>query len=400
MRRRLAFALLLGTSGCLGAGTAQRARAPAQGFAITVPYEDAAGLIVVDVTIDGIAAPQRFVVDTGAGTTVITTRLDRALGRRRHGQITVADATGRRERMPVARLSGLELGGVRFEDVGAAVLELAPVEQNLCTRIDGILGTNVFQHGVLELDYPAQRVRLASEPKRLPARGGGEPLALVASWMPYLAIEKDGRTVGTLLLDTGSAGALSVPSALREPLGIAEVASGQGLVGVGAHGPARGTKHAFAWPRATIGGHDFTAVDTIAHDTDTGTLGAKVLRSYVVRIDYRERTAMLWGNGDGLPRGASSFGFEWSAGSESRVEFVWDGSAAQQAGIAVGQPITAIDGRALASLDPHERCVLARDMSLPGSADEHRFEIAGRTWLLRREPLVENQPPEPTKAKE
>ncbi|HWB81170.1 MAG TPA: aspartyl protease family protein [Nannocystaceae bacterium] len=395
---RLAVALLLCASGCMGARAAQRARAPADGFAFAVAYEDAAGLPIVDVAIDGIAERQRFVVDTGAGTTVISTRLDRALGRRRHGHIIVADATGRREQMAMARLAGLELGGVRFTDVGAAVLELTPVEQNLCTRIDGILGTNVFQHGVLELDYPAQEVRLASDAKRLPARDGGEPLALVAAWMPYLAIEREGDTVGALLLDTGSAGALSVPATLREPLGITEVASGQGLVGVGAHGPARGTKHAFAWPRATIGGHDFTGVDTIAHDTDTGTLGAKVLRAYVLRIDYRERTAMLWGSDDTLPRGASSFGFEWSAGAESRVEFVWEGSAAHRAGIAVGQPITAIDGRALASLDAQERCVLARDMSLPGAVDEHQFEIAGRTWLLRREPLVEKEPAGPEQA--
>jgi predicted aspartyl protease len=389
MRRALLSALLL--AGCSGPRAAQQSRAPSSGFALEVPFEDAGGLAIVEVEIEGVAGAQRFVVDTGAGTTVISTRLHRALGPRRSGHIVVADAAGRRERTPIARLPGLSLGGVRFDDVGAAVLELAPVEQNLCTRIDGIVGTNVFQHGVLELDYAAGEIRLASEVARLPKRDAGEPLSLVNTWMPYLAIERGGRAIGALLLDTGSSGALAVPSTMRAPLGITRSASGQGLVGVGAHGPVRGTKHAFAWTDATIGGHEFAHVDTIAHDTDTGTLGARVLRAYVVRIDYRTRAATLWPNGTSLPRDASSFGFEWSAGTEPKVDFVWAGSDAAKAGIAVGQRITAIDGRALATMDAHERCLLARDMSLaPATEEGHTFEIAGRIHHFRKAPLVED----------
>lgn len=383
---RAALALLL--AGCGGARTAARARAPSDGFALTVPFTDAGGLVIVDVQVDGVTTPQRFVVDTGAGTTVISTRLDRLLEPRRRGKVWVADAAGRAEPTPIARLDGLELGGVRFADVGAAVLDLEAVEESLCTRIDGIVGTNVFQHGVLELDYAKKEVRLASAVAGLPQRDRGETLALVDSWMPYLAIQRGHRRVGVLLVDSGSAGALSLPTQLREPLGVAEVVGGRGMVGVGAHGPVQGEKQAFPWPDATIGGHDFTGVDTIAHASDTGTLGAKVLRAYVVRIDYRARKLSLWKNGAALPKGATSFGFEWIAGPLPEVSFVWEGSAAQQAGVAVGQRITKIDGQVLGELDDLARCELARDMGAGQGGEAHAFEIGGRTIELRRAPLV------------
>ncbi|MBC8071191.1 MAG: hypothetical protein IAG13_22890, partial [Deltaproteobacteria bacterium] len=258
-------------------------------------------------------------------------------------------------------------------------------------RIDGILGTNVLHHGVLELDYPGGHVRLASSPERLPARGAGQPLALIGAWMPQLAIDSGGRTIGSLLLDSGSMGALSLPSSLRASLGVTDVASGRGTIGVGAHGPVYGSKQAFAWPAATIGGRSFVGVETVAHDTDTGTLGARVLRAYVVRIDYREHTAALWPSGAALPHAAHSFGFEWTAGPTPRVSFVWEGSAAAKAGIAPGQPITAIDGRALATMTAQARCELARDMSALASPSSRSFRVEGRfgarTIVLQRVPL-------------
>jgi len=126
------------------------------------PFTDLAGSVVIDGRIDG-QGPFHFVLDTGAGTTVITPRLasilhiggtqtDMALGTGPH--VVQAQTT---------TLDTVEIGDRVITGVGAAIIPLPPdiTYQGRFGTIDGLIGYSFLKHFVTTIDYSTHTVILA-----------------------------------------------------------------------------------------------------------------------------------------------------------------------------------------------------------------------------------------------
>ncbi len=116
-------------------------------------------LILLEAMVDE-KGPFRFVLDTGAGGTIISPPLAKRLGikpDKRSKPDKAVGAGGQVEVHPV-RVKSLQVGEVRLEGLGAAILDLTGISKALGTDIDGILGFNFLSRFRVTIDYPKQTV--------------------------------------------------------------------------------------------------------------------------------------------------------------------------------------------------------------------------------------------------
>jgi hypothetical protein len=117
------------------------------------------GLPFVQVMING-KGPFTFGIDTGTGgQTLVTPELASQLKLEPIGEAQIGDPTGLNKRSaPIFKLPSLEVAGVVFKDVEAVQFQPSQREG----QVDGILGFVLFRDYLLTLDYPQQRLTLAS----------------------------------------------------------------------------------------------------------------------------------------------------------------------------------------------------------------------------------------------
>jgi predicted aspartyl protease len=120
-------------------------------------WTDTFGRPIAKVYLDG-KGPFDFMVDTGSTNSVITQRLAILLASPIVGRARVSGTTGTAE-MPLAQVAKLETGVVTKEGLSVAVLPGAGM-----TKIDGILGADVFIGKKLSFDIQAKEVKV--EPSR------------------------------------------------------------------------------------------------------------------------------------------------------------------------------------------------------------------------------------------
>jgi predicted aspartyl protease len=116
---------------------------------------DAFGRPIARAMIDG-KGPFRFLVDTGATTTVVTMDLAIALGLTFQGMTTIYGTTGSAV-MPVARASEFEVGSVRKQN-----LRMVAMTHPLGARADGIIGADVFVGRRVVFDLNRKTVKISN----------------------------------------------------------------------------------------------------------------------------------------------------------------------------------------------------------------------------------------------
>lgn len=115
--------------------------------------------LAAPVTLDG-QGPFRFVVDTGANTTVVSNEVADQVGLQRTGTVAINGVAGV-GRAESALIRRLELGAVAQDRVRAALLPEAVL------GAQGLLGVDVMKNRVVRIDFRGQQISFSrSRPKR------------------------------------------------------------------------------------------------------------------------------------------------------------------------------------------------------------------------------------------
>jgi predicted aspartyl protease len=132
---------------------------PAQGVTHSVPIDVIHGKPFVKVTING-KGPFRFVIDTGTGgEAFVSAELAEQLGLPATGQARLSDPSRQGgQRVPMVAIQSLNVAGVEFTGVKAAVHSLSDDEGDC----QGLLGFVLFRNYLLTLDFPNRRMMLAT----------------------------------------------------------------------------------------------------------------------------------------------------------------------------------------------------------------------------------------------
>jgi len=249
------------------------------------PFEFREGLLWIEVDVPQSKKPLNFLVDTGAGVSVINLSTAKRIGLKLGQEVMVHGVqtmlTGYWQQRMVAKVGEVELPG-RY-----LAVDLDKLSRSCERPLDGLVGADFFRGRVVQLDFDAKKIRLLT-----PAKGEKSDASLPVQLRPCgmrVPIRVNGHDRQWVRLDTGCATALQwVTSDVRPEqcgrkmaIGLVEISIPQAVTTVG------------------IGEHEFGNVPTGLHETaifpgEAGLLGNGLLSRFsTVTINARACRVIL-----------------------------------------------------------------------------------------------------------
>jgi len=125
-------------------------------------------LILLPVQVNG-DGPFKFILDTGAGTSLLSSDLAKKLSLKiistKEGQ-----SAGGKISVSLAKVDSLALGQAKLDDLDVGIVDLSHIGKAIGTRIDGDVGYNFLKHFRIAIDYHDCEIRF-DEPRRIERLG-------------------------------------------------------------------------------------------------------------------------------------------------------------------------------------------------------------------------------------
>jgi hypothetical protein len=241
------------------------------------PFQLREGLIWIEVTVPQSAKPLNFMLDSGAGVSVINLHVAQRLGLRLGKRVSVHGVQSTAKGYWPEHLAA-SVGEVRLPEEYLAV-DLGDLSRACACAVDGLLGADFFREHVVQIDFAARKIRLLKSFN--PGKGAESvPLEMRSCGM-RLPVQVNGGRQQWMRLDTGCASALQwVTSEVPSGLCSRQIAIGMATVSV----PLTETN-------VRLGQTEFQAVPTGLHDKEifageSGLLGNGLLSRFsTVTVD-------------------------------------------------------------------------------------------------------------------
>jgi predicted aspartyl protease/Flp pilus assembly protein TadD len=290
IRGLISFLRFLGT---------QRTLYTIEGESARIPIEVIRDRPVIEVRVNGRRDPLRFVLDTGSGISVISTKTARMLGISpvaRGGQARAIGGDGKFD-IVYGHLRSVEIGDVTIRSVPVYIREFFASNE----EIDGYIGLSLITKFVTTIDYPAKEFALVRKDAfirdNMTSEGVPLPLRLTSSGFMSGEVMLAGHDRPlNFILDTGA----SVSVIDTE---VAHLESVKGSVRedrvrvIGAAGAVEDVR-SFNLPKVSFGPKEMEGVRAVELDLDlinegsgflqAGILGGNFLRNYKLTFNFRE----------------------------------------------------------------------------------------------------------------
>jgi predicted aspartyl protease len=251
-------------------------------------------LILLPVQVNG-DGPFEFILDTGAGTSLLSSDLAKKLkikiistkeGQSAGGKISVS----------LAKVDSLAVGQAKLDDVDVGIVDLTHIGNTIGTKIDGDVGYNFLKHFRITIDYHDCEIRL-DEPRRIQRLGRSSkaevPMRLASLAKPLLLVDvhANGHGPFQFAIDTGTSTTAIAPE-LAQQLGLKSSPVGPLTTGGAQVNVTAGTLESFKVGRAGV--DDLVVVAADFFGTLSQAVGAKLdgivgynfLRNFRVVMDY------------------------------------------------------------------------------------------------------------------
>ncbi len=318
--------------------------------------------IFVPVTVNGVATVA--LLDTGASSTVLDSAFAARIGVVAARTIE-ARGFGGRTTAGVGRDVALGVGAARFEGLAPAILDLSDAARRSGHEIPVIVGEDVFERAVVDVDVPGRTLAfLAPETFEPPPDATRVPLGR-AGYLRTAPVSVEGREEIAASVDLGCGYPLVLQHAYWSRAGLLERRRKSTGLALGVGGVFEQTAATLTAIR--FGGVEFPGVPAGFLPVEASTPGARstpavlglpVLARFHLWIDFPHDALHLRPDAARLRSSFARDRLGLTLEAEPgvlRVIHVAAGSPAAAAGFRVGELLAAIDGRAAASWTPPER---------------------------------------------
>jgi predicted aspartyl protease len=251
-------------------------------------------LILLPVQVNG-DGPFEFILDTGAGTSLLSSDLAKKLkikiistkeGQSAGGKISVS----------LAKVDSLAVGQAKLDDVDVGIVDLTHIGNTIGTKIDGDIGYNFLKHFRITIDYHDCEIRL-DEPRRIQRLGRSSkaevPMRLASLAKPLLLVDvhANGHGPFQFAIDTGTSTTAIAPE-LAQQLGLKSSPVGPLTTGGAQVNVTAGTLESFKVGRAGVDDLVVVVADFFATLSQAvgakldGIVGYNFLRNFRVVMDY------------------------------------------------------------------------------------------------------------------
>lgn len=348
--------------------------------ATRIPFEEDDGHIFLQVRINN-SDPLWFGLDTGAIRSIIDKRYAASLGLKSDGTQQIEGVGGYEEGSILKNVS-IKIPGVELYHQTVWALPLDGLSPANGREIAGIIGYELFNHFVVDIDFVARQMNLY-EPRSYVYRGGGQSIPLLVQpegeiyVQAKVAVPNHDPIEGQFVIDTGDNNSLMLARPfveqhrLLESVGPTHPARGGGVGGEIqlAIGRVKSLQLGNFVIQNPITG--FMIAGEIADRGKAGNIGGRLLRRFRVVFDYSRRRMMLEPNQlfsepDESDMSGAALSLEAPDFKLIRVARVRPNSPAAVAGLMPQDVITAVDGRSITGI-----------VNL-----RHMFREDGREYLL------------------
>jgi predicted aspartyl protease len=239
--------------------------------------------------------PFDFILDTGAGTSLLSSDLAKELDVKTIGS-KEGQSAGGKVSVSLAKIDSLAVGETKLDNVDVGIVDLSHIGKTVGAKIDGDLGYNFLKHFRVTINYRDCELRL-EDPKRVESFARGTqtevPIRLANPAKPLILVDvhANGRGPLQFAIDTGTSTTAITPELAKE-LGVET-----SPVGAVTTGGAPIDFHAGSLRSFQLGGAKIDNMDVVVADFFTmlnaaigakldGIVGYNFLRNYKVVIDY------------------------------------------------------------------------------------------------------------------
>ncbi len=319
----------------------------------SAPIKIRADKLFVDAAVNG--QTRKFIFDTGSPT-VLNRKFADELGLDILGQSNGVDANGAKVTMDVAIVDTLMIAGTTFSNVPVLIFDYDTLDIGPCLFDGGLIGSEILPQSAWRIDTAQGRLTIAKTADSLPGAKGATKAVLHDFGYPHAPVVD--YSVGSLfdkaLFDTGYADRVVLSEntmqtkAVREAIVTGTTKSGRGSHGVGAGGfgafrpITRFTLSGFA-----IGGEHLPAFRATTRKAPPTVIGAGLLRSHIVTLDYPGRQFLLERRRKvDPPKAEPGYGIAF-VGNNATVSSLFEDSPASIAGLRLGDRIVSINGKSV-----------------------------------------------------
>jgi hypothetical protein len=285
-----------------------------------------------------------------------------ALGLKTEGKRSIESAGENRLDITFAKDVSLDIAGVKL------VVGILAVTSITGKPYVGLIGADLFNKFVVEIDYDQQAVSLY-DPRSFKYAGSGESVRLeLRDNIPFvtasIATNSHDATRARLDIDTGAAQPLLLTKSFVESNKLLE--STKGMLRIGSSGLGGKSSYLIGRARSVKLGR-FVFDDWLtgfwqdqtgagASETRDGVIGNGLLKRFKVILDYLRKRMIL----EPAALFDVPFDYDWCGfnvvadGKEFRIDKVLRGTSASDAGLKVGDVILAVDGKSASELRLNE----------------------------------------------
>jgi predicted aspartyl protease len=259
-------------------------------------------LILLPVHVNG-NGPLDFILDTGAGTSLLSTELAKQLGVKIVGS-KEGHSAGGKVSVSLAKVDSLAVGETELHDADVGIVDLGHIAKTVGAKIDGDLGYNFLKYFRVTIDYGRCQIRL-EDPKRIESLARGAktevPIRLANPAKPLILVDVyvNGHGPFQFAIDTGTS-TTAITSELAKQLGVQTSPIGAGTTGGSQVSFSAGSLQSFQLGgvrienMAVVVADFFTMLNAVVGAKLEGIVGYNFLRDYKVVIDYPGETLTLF----------------------------------------------------------------------------------------------------------
>jgi predicted aspartyl protease len=247
--------------------------------------------------------PFDFILDTGAGTSLLSTGLAKQLDVKVVGS-KEGQSAGGKVAVLLGKIDSLAVGATKLRDVDVGIVDLAHIGNAVGATVDGDLGYNVLKHFCVTIDYGDCQIHL-DDSKRV--EGSSQcpqtevPIRLAAPAKPLVLVDvhANGRGPFQFAIDTGTSTTAITPGVARQ-LGVESSPVGAGTTGGAPVDFFAGSLQSFQLGDAKVNNMAVVVADFFEMLSSAvgarldGIVGYNFLRNYKVVIDYPSETLTLF----------------------------------------------------------------------------------------------------------
>jgi aspartyl protease len=253
-------------------------------LSVTIPFERTRNGVFVRLRVNEKEEPLWFVLDTGAGHTLISESAAKRLLIHPGDKTTIREPSAGLKTVSESKTASIMLDTINIDKVDLHTANLSDLAPAWGRKVDGVLGYDLLCRSVVTIDYDASRLTI-TQPAVFRYEGMGEtlPLAIRNGWaFVQGTIKVTGRppVIDNFLIDSGSQDAVNHPI-IRDSKGPLQTVK-TGVLG---------SNEWFRLGRFTVGS---TQSACCAPTEETSRqIGAQVLSRFRVTFDYPHKRLIL-----------------------------------------------------------------------------------------------------------